>query len=147
MTEFYHTLTRQQRKAGLAKGQRRRDEAFLNLAARRDVYILRGRRALLEAMLAGDGFATIDDVRERVDLPAEIDPVCFGAVPGHLARAGIIAADGFTKVTRREAHARPVQRWKLVDRAAAVAWLAAHPEPAPVAVPGGLFTMNAEGAR
>jgi hypothetical protein len=147
MPQSYHNSFPQGRQAGLAEGQRRRDDAFLTLAARREVYILCGRRALLKAMLAGDSIATIDDVRECVELPAEIDPVCFGAVPGHLARAGIIAADGFAKVTRQEAHARPVQRWKLVDRDAAVAWLDAHPEPAPMTVPGDLFTMSGEGAR
>ena len=120
---------------GLAEGERRRDEAFLTLAARRDVYILLGRRALLECMLAGDGFATIDDVRDRVELPGEINPVCFGAVPGHLVRAGIIEPDGFVKVTRPVAHARPVQRWRLKDQGRAVAWLAVHPSRAPCSIP------------
>ena len=140
MSKFYQNGSPNNRQAGLSEGVRRRDEAFLTLAARREIYILCGRRALLLALLAGDGIATIDDVRERVELPADIDPVCFGAVPGHLARAGIIAAEGFAKVTRREAHARPVQRWRLVDREAAAAWLATHPDP--TLAPGNLFTSG-----
>jgi len=128
MNKLYHDSIDPKRQAGLSDGERRRDEAFLTLIARREIYILRGRRALLEALLAGNGIATIDDVRARVELPPDIDPVLFGAVPGYLARAGIIAAEGFARVTRREAHARPVQRWRLVDRQAAVAWLATNTE-------------------
>ena len=39
-----------------------------------------------------------------------------------------IEADGFAKSRRPDAHARPVQVWRLVDRAAALAWLDAHPD-------------------
>jgi hypothetical protein len=73
-----------------AEGCRRKREALAMLEAQREVLINRGRRALLAAMLAGDGTATADDVRADVDLPPSISPNLFGAVPGALSRAGII---------------------------------------------------------
>lgn len=118
-----------------ADGEARKLDAHALLEARREVCVLRGRRALLAALLAG-GDATADDVRDAVDLPAEINPVCMGVVPGPLARAGLIERVGFTESRRPDAHARPVSVWRLADRAAALAWLAAHPErpdPAPAA--------------
>ena len=119
--------------SGLIAGEGFRDKAHAVLEGRRWVFVQRSRRALLHAMLAGDGYATADDVRAVVKLPAEIGPKMFGAVLGELADAGIIRADGFVKSTRPEAHARPVQRWRLEDREAAAAWLESHPEPAPPA--------------
>lgn len=110
------------------EGERRKLSAHSLLAARREQYILQGRRALLLTLLR-QGTATADDVRAAVELPDEINPVCMGVVPGTLAVAGIIAADGFVKSTRAESHARPNRVWRLVDRAAAVAWLHMHPEP------------------
>ena len=120
-----------------AEAERRKVDAHALLAARRDVLIRRGRRALLTA-LCGRGVATADDVRAAVSLPPGVNPVCLGTVPGPLAAAGIIEADGFAKSTRPESHARPVQRWRLVDRAAALAWLRDHPnrpDPAPEPAP------------
>ncbi|MBN2559401.1 MAG: hypothetical protein JXQ75_00525 [Phycisphaerae bacterium] len=88
--------------------------------------MLRGRRALLVALLE-NGEATADHVRNALKLPEGINPVCLGVVPVPLARAGIIEPAGFTKSRRARAHARPVQIWRLADRAAAIDWLAAHP--------------------
>jgi len=109
---------------GRADGERRRDAALDLLAARRDVYVLRGRRALL-AVLLGNGTATADDVRAAVELPAGIGPKLFGAVPKALLAAGAIAADGYGKTTRPTAHARPVTVWRLLNRGKAESWLAA----------------------
>lgn len=115
-----------------ADGEGRKAGAFALLAARRELLILRARRALLGVLL-DNGLATIDDVRDRVPLPDGVNPKAFGPVPGELAAAGIIVADGFTKSRRAESHARPVQVWRLADRDAALAWLAAHPDrPDPV---------------
>ncbi len=120
-----------------ADGEQRKADAHSLLAARRELYVLRGRRALLTA-LCYRGSATADDVRNAVKLPSNIDPVCLGAVPGALARAGIIESDGFKKSCRARAHARPVQVWRLVDRVAALNWLRTHLDrPAP--------TPNADG--
>lgn len=112
---------------GRAVGEARRDEALALLANRRDLYVLRGRRALLTAVLAV-GQATADDVRDALELPADIDPVCLGAVPVALARAGIVRRVGYVPTCRPDAHARPVSLWALADRAAAIRWLADHPD-------------------
>ena len=109
------------------EGERRKLAAFSILAARREVLIRRGRRALLSVLIESTE-TTADDVRAAVELPDGIDPKAFGAVPGELATAGIIVAAGFTRSTRTEAHARPLQIWRLVDHAAAVHWLAYHPD-------------------
>jgi hypothetical protein len=108
-------------------GAGRRDAALDALAELRDLHVLRGRRALLSALVA-HGTATADDVRAAVDLPDGIDPVCLGAVPLPLARAGIIVRAGYVPTGRPTAHARPVAVWRLADRAAAVAWLREHPD-------------------
>jgi hypothetical protein len=111
-----------------AAGDRLKADSLALLEARREVYVLRGRRALLRAMLDGDGTATADDVRAAVDLPADMDPRCLGTVPGRLAYDKIIRPDGRAKTTRAAAHARWLERWALIDRAAALRWLADHPD-------------------
>lgn len=109
----------------LPEGERRKSAAHLRLEARRERYLRDARRAMLRALLA-KGVATADDVRAAVDLPEGVAPKAFGAVPGPLARAGIIRRDGFAKTRRPQAHARPVSVWRLADRQRADAWLAAH---------------------
>ena len=84
-------------------------------------------RALLSELLTRDR-ATVDDVRRVVPCPEGVDPKAFGTMPGELAHARIIEADGFVKTTRPQGHARPVTRWRLKDRAAALTWLAEHPD-------------------
>ena len=108
-------------------GVTRRDAAHALLADRRAVYVRRGQRALLTALLVMDT-ATADEVRDAVDLPRGMDPVCLGAVPSALARAGIIRRVGYTPTCRPTAHARPVSVWTLADRAKALRWLADHPD-------------------
>ncbi len=108
-------------------GEQRKADAMALLAKRREIYVNRGRRALLRALLHS-GTATADDVRAVVKLPPGTGPKLFGSVPGALVRAGIIRADGFGKTSRPEGHARPVTVWKLVDRAGALRWLAEHPD-------------------
>lgn len=109
------------------EGERRKLDAHATLEARRELYVNRGRRVLLAALLRR-GVATADDVREGVELPAGVNPVCLGSVPGHLARAGIIRRRDFVNTTRTAGHARPVTRWELINRDAAEQWLAAHPD-------------------
>ena len=105
-----------------------------HLESCRFAYIRRGRRTLLTA-LCFKGTATADDVRRAVSLPDDVDPVCLGAVPLALVKAGIIEADGFEKSKRPETHARPIQRWRLVDRAKALTWLREHPDKQPPKLP------------
>lgn len=109
------------------EGERRKLDAHATLEARRELYVNRGRRALLAALLRR-GTATADDVRLAVELPADVRPVCLGAVPGHLARAGIVRRLDFVSTTRPVGHARPVTRWELINRDAATQWLSAHPD-------------------
>lgn len=106
-------------------GEARKKAAHVLLEARREQYIRDARRVLLTRLLE-HGTATIDDVREAVELPNGIDPKCFGAVPGQLARAGIIRRIGFATTTRAIAHARPVTVWGLADAGRAQTWLASH---------------------
>lgn len=115
---------------GLAEGERRRNAALADLAARRSQIVTRARRALL-ARLLDRGTATADDVRAALgELPPRVGPRYLGAVPGELVRAGIISSDGYVRTTRPQAHARPVAVWRLRDAEAARRWLVDHPEPA-----------------
>lgn len=123
------------RRMGRRDGECRKRRTLTSLEARRKLLVLRGRRALL-VMLLEAGSATIDDVRDVVRLPADIDPKLFGSVPSHLAFVGIIRADGFVKTSRPKAKARPIQRWALVDRGKAKQWLIDHPD-RPDALPSG----------
>jgi hypothetical protein len=110
-------------------GERRKDAAHALLEARRQVIIRRARRALLGRLLDA-GTATADDVADRLGpTPDGIDPRFLGAVPGHLARAGIIRDTGRAlKTSRPVAHARKTTVWKLADRPAARVWLFRHPD-------------------
>ena len=112
-------------------GEARKLQAHGFLRARRREVTQRAAR-LYVAIAMRTGIVTGDDVREELgDLPPGINAVCLGSVPGELARAGIIAADGFMKSRRPEAHARPITRWRLLSSAAALAWLRTNtPRPA-----------------
>jgi hypothetical protein len=114
-------------KCGAIEGERRKLDAFAMLTTNRETVIRRAQRALLTVLLE-TGSATIDDVRELVELPPGVGPKCFGAAPGVLARAKIIRADGFAKTCRPIGHARPVTVWALADRTAAERWLRDHPD-------------------
>ncbi len=115
-------------KAGQREGERRRDSAFSLLEARREVYILRARRALLLRLLEA-GTATADDVAESSGpVPEGIDGRFLGTVPGPLARAKIIRRTGFVASSRPSRHASILSIWELADRAGATAWLDRHPD-------------------
>lgn len=120
------------RRLGRREGHRLKDAAHAIHEARRDRFVMQGRRELL-AVLLERGTASADDVRERLTLPADIGPVCLGAVPKPFALARIIRRIGFVTTSRPEAHARPVSQWELVDPDAARQWLVDHPAPIPVA--------------
>jgi hypothetical protein len=109
--------------------------ALALLADRRAALVRRGQRALLLRLLDAST-ATADDVRAAVELPPGVGPRCYGAVPLPLADADIIRHAGYTPTRRPEGHARPIAIWARADRAAALAWIAAHPDlpdPEPVA--------------
>jgi len=108
-------------------GDGRKAAAHTLLRARRAHLVRQAQRALLSRLLDA-GEATADNVRDAVPLPDGVSPRVFGAAPGELATSGIIAADGYRKSRRPEAHARPVTVWRLRDRDAAFDWLAVNPE-------------------
>jgi hypothetical protein len=109
------------------EGERRKQDVLRTLAARREIYVHRGRRVLL-ARLLSHGLATADDVRRAVELPDKFDPRCLGSVPGPLARAGIIRRVAYERSDRRERHASIITVWELLDADAARDWLARHPD-------------------
>ncbi len=115
-------------KSRTAEGEQLKADAIALLEARREVFVLRGRRALLAVMLNGDGTGTADDVRAAVELPTDLDPRCLGPVPGRLAYDKNIRSAGFVRSTRPEGHARWIQVWALADRQAALRWLTNHPD-------------------
>jgi hypothetical protein len=110
----------------LPSGEQLKQAALNKHEQNRPQFLLKARHALLAAMLR-NGQATADDVRHALDIPEHINPKCLGAVPTALAKARIIASDGFRKSVRRSAHARPVTVWRLIDPSAALAWLAENP--------------------
>jgi hypothetical protein len=71
-------------------------------------------RPLFVQVLREQGRSTIDDLRDRMQIPDEYDPRWLGAVPGPLARRGIIRHVGYRKSERRVAHARELRLWELV---------------------------------
>ena len=131
----------------LRNGQVLRSEALAAMGSKHAGFLRAGRRALLEALLRC-GRATADDVRAAVPLPAGASPRAFGAVPGGLAKAGLIAPAGYRPSSRPEAHARPIQVWALLSADAARAWLLANPPLVlPAAAQLSLFPTGSEVAR
>jgi len=104
------------------KRERHNPRAPNLVEARRDLYILRGRRALLLDLLA-NGTATADDVSDVVPLPKGVDPRCLSAVPGALAGLDIIRSLGPVPSVRPERRGARVALWVLVDREKALRWL------------------------
>lgn len=126
-TAFHQPTTDGVFEVANASGEARKQERHTMLRERRAVYVRRAQRALLARLLASET-ATADDVYQSVELPPSIDPRCLGAVPGSLARAGIIRSLGYAKSARPERHASPIQVWTLANRTAAVTWLAENPD-------------------
>jgi hypothetical protein len=124
--------TPEDQRTGQEEGESRKDAAHALLESRRDVLIRRARRALLLRLLES-GTATADDVAERIGpTDPSIDPRWLGTVPGPFAIARIIRRTGYTPSARPIRHASVIAIWELIDRAAALAWLARNPElPAP----------------
>jgi len=121
---------------GRPDGEQRKADARRLLAERRRLYLLRARRALVERAVAVDT-ATADDVREAVELPPNINPSLFGAVPGPLVRAGIIRPGPRVASERTPRRTGANRLWILKDLGAALRWLADNPDrPDPEPGPG-----------
>jgi hypothetical protein len=116
------------RKAGQREGARRKDAALALLEARRDVWVRRGRRALLTHLLA-HGTGTADDVADLLgEIPTDLDPRWRGAVPIVLAKAGIIRHVGYVNSRRPIRHASTLKIWELASEGHALTWLSFHPD-------------------
>lgn len=125
--------------AGRAEGERLRDAALALLRLHRAVLVRRVQRAYLDLLLTR-GPSTSDPVRARVPIPPGIDPRLVGAAVRQLGELGLIRRAGLARSERPEAHGRDLAVWEIADRDAALAWLAAHPDPEPL-VPGQQLTM------
>jgi len=111
------------RRCDPANAKRQRQESVKVLADLRAVFILRARRMLLLDLLA-NGTATADDVwAVMTPFPAGIAPRCLIAVPGALARQGIIRSVDRVQSVRPERRGARVALWVLVDREKALRWL------------------------
>jgi hypothetical protein len=119
-------------------GEALRDAGLALLRAHRAALVRDLTRAAVRIAL-DRGELTADDVRAAVPIPDGIRPVVVGAAIRDAADAGIIRRVGYRPSARAVAHARPLAVWALVDAAAALAWLAAHPpipaDPVPTADP------------
>jgi hypothetical protein len=114
--------------AGATEGERRRDEALALLRDRRAELVRRVQRAYLTLLLDG-GPSITDPIRDLVPIPAGIDPRLVGAAVRGLAELRLIRRAGLSRSIRPEAHGRDLPRWEIADRDAALAWLAANPDP------------------
>jgi hypothetical protein len=117
---------------GTAEGERGRDAALQLLRDHRAALARRVQRALLSHLL-DSGPSTTDPVR-ALPISEGIDPRLIGAAVRALAELRLIHRAGLSRSTRPEAHGRGLPLWAVHDRAAALAWLAVHPE-LPSAVP------------
>lgn len=113
--------------AGATEGARLKEQQLDCLRELRAVYVRRGQRLLVERLLRHET-GSIDNVRDNIDIPSNVNPTCLGAVPGTLAKAGIIERVGFRNTDHPKGHARPVSVWTLRRREKAIRWLAEHPE-------------------
>jgi hypothetical protein len=111
----------------LVEGERRRDAALSLLHQRPSVLVRRIQRALLSYLIDHEP-STSDPVRLLVPLPPGTDPRLVGAAVRQLAVLRLISRAGLSRSVRREAHARDLPLWEIVDRDAALAWLSTHPE-------------------
>ena len=89
--------------------------------------LLIARRRFIDRLLA-DGFASIDDVASLIEVPHDCDARFLGAVATPFVRKKIIVEDYMVRSTRPKIHARRIVCWRLIDAAAARAWLDTNPE-------------------
>jgi len=113
-------------------GRERKQAALAGHESKRNPIVTRARRIMLQLLLDGRRDVTIDDIRDLIEIPAGVNPVCMGSVPGPLARSGIITCIGFRESARAKSHSRPVKIWKLVDRIRAERWLSDNSPPPPI---------------
>lgn len=114
-----------------AEAIRRREAAIERHQRRRPWRILAAQAALLRLLLDRDT-ASVEDLRDVCAVTNGHDARWLGAVPRELRVRGIISHAGYHAGRRPESHGRPLSSWRIIDRPAALEWLAAH---APVSPP------------
>ena len=124
---------------GRYEGERLKQGALDALESCRQAILVKGRRALLRRLLASPT-ATADDIRKAVDLPEGMDPRVFGDVPAPCAAGDHPGDRQFCSIGSARPPCGWLRVWELADRAAAIAWLATHPE-APAPGPGGQLPL------
>ena len=86
-------------------------EAQLSLFEARDSVFLARCRVVGAEVCREQGCVSINDIRARVEIPAEMHPSVLGAVFRHKKFKAI----GFTEANHPQAHARVVRVYKLTE--------------------------------
>ena len=89
-------------------GRQLRDDGIARVSVGREDWIAQARAIAIEVAEA-NGTVTINDVRERIELPDEFPPNVWGAV----LRGDAFGPVGFCQATHPSAHARVVRIYKL----------------------------------
>lgn len=86
-------------------------DSQLALFESRDTEFLSRCRALAVVVCRQQGQVSINDIRDRMLIPAHIHPSVLGAV----FRSKQFQAIGFTEATHKQAHARVIRVYKLKE--------------------------------
>ncbi len=70
-------------------GRQRRHVAHCVLESAHAETVVRGRRTMVKRLLGGRSTVSADDVRDEVEVPADVDPRCLGPVGHQLVSEGI----------------------------------------------------------
>jgi hypothetical protein len=89
-------------------GAQLRDHGIALVSAGNEDWIYEARSIAIE-IATNSGTVTINDVRERIELPEHLSPNLWGAV----LRGNDFEAIGYTQATHPSAHARVVRIYKL----------------------------------
>jgi hypothetical protein len=109
------------RDGGRAEGERRRDAGIDLAARRREVLILAGQIAFLNALLSSaDRRATTDDITEDLFASFPDAGKWRGSIPRGLASRGLLKKDGYRESTRAARNRGTVAVWVAADSDAAL---------------------------
>jgi hypothetical protein len=87
-------------------------DAQLDLFEQRDADFLARCRTLAVEIAKTQGTVSINDIRAKVSIPAEMNPSVLGAV----FKGKKFQACGFTEANHPQAHARVVRVYQLADK-------------------------------
>ncbi|MDB4786859.1 hypothetical protein OAG29_02735 [Planctomycetaceae bacterium] len=86
-----------------------------NLIALCLAYLRKAKRAGLECAISR-GYVTIDDIRERVPIPKQLNPKISGDVTADFRRLDLFIEVTHQKSRRKIAHSRPITLWRLLPK-------------------------------